>query len=59
MSVIETDNASRTKTNATRGSVYTIHKYTITNTSNTFQINQHNRQEEQISMRIHIHKLSR
>ena len=34
------DNANAMKGNATRGCVYTIHKYTLTNTSNTFQINQ-------------------
>ena len=34
MSVKETDNSNTTEANATRGSVYTIHKYKI------FQINQ-------------------
>ena len=36
----EIDNANTTKANATRGSVYTVHKYTLTNTLNTFHINQ-------------------
>ena len=36
----EIDNENATKSNATSGNVYTIHKYTLTNTSNTLQINQ-------------------
>ena len=39
MKVKEIQKANTTKANATRGSVYTIHKYTLTNTSYTFQIN--------------------
>ena len=38
MKELETENA--TKANLTRGSVYKIYKYTLTNTSNAFQINQ-------------------
>ena len=34
------DNTDTMKANATRWSVYTIHKYTPTNTSNTSQIKQ-------------------
>ena len=39
MSMKEIDNAYTKKTNAIRFSIYTIHKYTLTNTSNTFKIN--------------------
>ena len=39
MTANEVDNASTTKTKATRGSVYTIHKCTLTNISDIFQIN--------------------
>ena len=38
MSVKEIENISAMKANATRGNVYI--QYTLTNTSNTFQINQ-------------------
>ena len=34
------ENANTTKAKAIRVSVHTIHKYTITNTSNNFHINQ-------------------
>ena len=34
------DNTNTMKANATRGCVYPILKYTLTNISNTFQINQ-------------------
>ena len=40
MSVKGIENANTTKANVTRGTLYTIQKYTLTNTSNTFQINQ-------------------
>ena len=36
----EIENANTTNAKATTDSVYTIHKDTLTNTSNTFQINQ-------------------
>ena len=36
----EIDNANTAKANITRGSVYTINKYTLANTSNTFRITQ-------------------
>ena len=42
MSMKEIDKAKKkkcTKAYATRGSVYTIHKYLLTYTSNTFEIN--------------------
>ena len=39
MSIKEIDNADTT-VNATRDIIYTIHKYILTKTSNTFQINQ-------------------
>ena len=39
MSLKERDKANTTRAGATMGSVCTIHKYTIPNTSNTFQIN--------------------
>ena len=37
MSRREIEKANITKANATRDSVYTIHKYALINTSNTFQ----------------------
>ena len=40
MGMKEIDNAYITKANATRSSVYTMHKYLPTNTSNTFEIKQ-------------------
>ena len=36
----DSGNANTTKANTTRGNVYTIYKYPLTNPSNTFQINQ-------------------
>ena len=40
MNMKEADKVNTTKANATKGIVYIIHKYTLTYTSNTFQINQ-------------------
>ena len=40
MSMKEIDNVNITKANATRGIVYTIHKFSLTNASNILQINQ-------------------
>ena len=39
MSMKEIDKANAAKTYITRGYVYTIHQYTLTNILNTFQIN--------------------
>ena len=40
MSIKEIESAKTTQLNATRVSVYTIHQYILTTTSNIFQINQ-------------------
>ena len=40
MSVNTIDNAKTTNVNLTRETVFTIYKYTLTNTSNTIEINQ-------------------
>ena len=40
MSMKEIDNANTMNANATIVRMYTIHNYTLTNTSNTFYINQ-------------------
>ena len=40
MSMKEIDKANTTKAKAIKDSVYTLHKYTPINASNTFQINQ-------------------
>ena len=53
----EIENANAMKANATRGNVYTL-----TNTSNMFQINQQQQawgKKGQKIMRRHIHKLAR
>ena len=58
MSILEMANANKTKANAIKVCVYTVHNYTLTNTANTFQINQQ-QQACGTNMRIHRHKLSR
>ena len=40
MSMKDIESANTMKANVTRASVYTIHEYTRTNTSNSFQRNQ-------------------
>ena len=53
MSMKEIDNAYTTKANATKGNVYTIHKY-IEQLPNKLTTTK----KGQTSMRMHIHKLS-
>ena len=47
----EIENANIMKANATRGSVYTIYKFTLTKTLNIFQVNQ--QQQQYLSENAH------